>query len=104
VSYAVSRRTKEIAIRLAIGANRAEICSAVLRQFAYPVGIGLVAGVALTAALSQVIRRGLYGISGLDPLSYAAAATLLVVILTTAALLPIRRAFRLDVARILQSE
>ena len=104
VSYAVSRRTKEIAIRLAIGANRSEICSAVLRQFAWPVCIGLVAGVALTAALSQVIRRGLYGVSGLDPISYLGAATVLIVILAMAALLPIRRAFRLDIARILHSE
>ncbi len=104
VSYAVSRRIKEIAIRLAIGANHAEICSAILRQFAWPVCIGLLTGMALTAALSQVIRRALYGISGLDPISYLGASTLLIVILATAALLPIRRAFRLDVSRILQSE
>jgi ABC-type antimicrobial peptide transport system permease subunit len=104
VSYAVSRRTKEIAIRLAIGANRSEICSAVLRQFAWPVCVGVATGVALTAALSQVIRRVLYGISGLDPISYLGAATLLIIILVTAALLPTRRAFRLDVSRILQSQ
>ena len=104
VSYAVSRRLKEIAIRLAVGANHAEICLAVLRQFAWPVCIGLATGVALTVALSQVIRRALYGISGLDPISYLAALTILIVILAAAALFPIRRAFRLDVSRILQSE
>lgn len=104
VNYAVSRRTKEVAIRLAIGANRGEICSAVLRQFAWPVFIGLATGVALTTALSQVIRRGLYGVSGLDVISYLGAATVLIMILAMAALLPIRRAFRLDIARILHSE
>ena len=61
-------------------------------------------GVALTAALSVVIRRAPYGVGGLDAISYLGAATLLTIILGTAALLPIRRAFRLDVSRILQSE
>jgi hypothetical protein len=104
VSYAISQRTKEIAIRLAVGANRTEIVSAVLRRFAWPVLIGLLTGVAMTAGISQLIRRGLYGISGLDPISYLSAMTLLIAILAIAALLPIRRAFQLDVARILHSE
>jgi predicted permease len=104
VSYAVSQRTKEIAIRLAVGANRAEIFSAVLQRFAWPVLVGLVSGVAITAALSQILRRGLYGISGLDPISYIGAMALLIAILVAGAMLPIRRAFELDIARILQSE
>ncbi len=104
VSYTVSQRTKEIAIRLALGANRVEILGAVLRQFVWPVLVGLVAGVAITAALSQILRRVLYGISGLDPISYAAAMSVLIAVLTAAALLPIRRAFQIDIARILHSE
>jgi hypothetical protein len=104
VSYAVSRRAKEIAIRLALGANRMEIVSAVLRRFAWPVVLGLVAGVAVTAGLSQILRRGLYGISGLDPISYAAAIAILIAVLAVAALLPIRRAFQFEIARILHSE
>jgi predicted permease len=104
VSYAVSQRTKEIAIQLALGANRAEIFSAVLRRFAWPVLLGLVAGVATTAGLSQILRRGLYGISGLDPISYMGAMAILLAILAAAALLPVRRAFQLDIARILHFE
>jgi predicted permease len=104
VSYAVSQRTKEIAIRLALGANRAEILGAVLGRFAWPVLLGLVGGVAITAGLSQVLRRVLYGISGLDPISYVGAIATLIVILAAASLLPIRRAFQLDIARILHSE
>jgi len=104
VSYAVSQRTKEIAIRLALGANRAEIFSAVLRRFAWPVLLGLVAGVATTAGLSQILRRGLYGISGLDPISYMGAMVILLAILAAAALLPVRRAFQFDIARILHFE
>jgi predicted permease len=101
VTYAVSQRTKEIAIRRALGANRMEIFLSVLRRFAWPVLAGLVTGVALTAGLSQILRRGLYGISGLDPISYLGAMTLLIAILATAALLPIRKAFQIDIARIL---
>jgi ABC-type antimicrobial peptide transport system permease subunit len=97
VSYAVSQQTKEIAIRLALGANRAEIVSAVLRRFAWPVMVGLVMGLGMTFGLSQIIRRGLYGISGLDPISYLGAVSLLIAILGLAALVPIRRALRTDV-------
>jgi predicted permease len=104
VSYAVSQRTKEIAIRLALGANRSEIFTVVLRRFAWPVLIGLVAGVLITAGLSQILRRALYGISGLDPISYMSAIGILIAILAAAASLPIGRAFRLDVARILHFE
>ncbi len=104
VSYAVSQRTKEIAIRLALGANRMEIFAAVLRRFAWPVLLGLIAGVAITAGLSQILRRVLYGISGLDPISYVGAMAVLIAILAAAALLPMRRAFQLDIARTLHSE
>jgi predicted permease len=104
VTYAVSQQTKEIAIRLALGARRTEIFSAVLRRFAWPVLVGLVAGVVMTAGLSQILRRGLYGISGLDPISYLGAMALLIAILAIAALLPIRRAFQIDIARILHSD
>jgi ABC-type antimicrobial peptide transport system permease subunit len=104
VSYAVSQRTKEIAIRLALGANRVEIFAAVLRRFAWPVLLGLLAGVAITASLSQILRRLLYGISGLDPISYVSAISILIAVLALVTLLPIRRAFQLDIARILHSE
>lgn len=104
VSYAVSQRTKEIAIRLALGANRIEISTAVLRRFAWPILIGLVAGVAAAAGLSQILRRALYGISGLDPISYAGALAILIAILAAAAMLPIRRALQLDIARTLHFE
>jgi predicted permease len=104
VSYAVSQRAREIAIRLAVGAGRREIVFSVLRRFAWPVLAGLVAGVGMTVGLSQILRRVLYGISGLDPMSYISAIALLIAILATAALLPIQRAFRMNIARILHSD
>jgi len=60
--------------------------------------------VAITAGLSQALHRILYGIGGLDPISYVGAMSLLIAILAGAASLPIRRAFQIDIARILHSE
>jgi ABC-type antimicrobial peptide transport system permease subunit len=104
VSYAVSQQTKEIAIRLALGANRAAIFFSVLRRFTWPVLVGLIVGVGMTAGISQIIRRELFGISGLDPISYLGAVSMLIAILSIAALIPIRRALRLDVIRTLRVE
>ena len=86
----------EIAIRIALGAKPANILSAVLRQFLWPIAIGLLTEVAGTAALSQLLRKVLFGVSNLDPLSYAGAMGVLLAIATAAAVLPARQAFRVD--------
>ena len=104
VAYSVSQRTREIAIRLALGASRTQLLRAILRQFSWPVFLGLIAGTAATAAVSQVLRRMLYGVSNLDPLSYAGAIAILIGIFAIAAILPARRALKLDVARALHQE
>lgn len=104
VNYAVSQRAKELAIRMALGAKRAEIFSTIMRRFALEVLFGLVMGVAITAAISQMLRRFLYGISSLDLISYASSIGLLVLILASAAAVPVRRAFRIDIARTLHSD
>jgi predicted permease len=103
-AYTVSQRTKEIAIRLALGASKVQLLVAVLRQFSWPVAIGLLVGAGSTAAVSRLLRRILYGVSNLDPISYATAILLLVAIVTVAALLPAKRALNLDVARALHQE
>jgi predicted permease len=104
VAYNVSQRTKEFAIRLALGASRTHVLASVLRQFSWPVSFGLIFGVGTAAALSQVLRRILYGLSNLDPISYGSAIAILLAILTLAAILPARRALKLDVARALHQE
>lgn len=104
VAYSVSQRTKEIAIRLALGAERAQVLAAVLRQFAWPMTIGLMAGVGVAAAASKVLRKVLFGVSNLDPASYAGAIAVLVGIVGVAAFLPARRALRLNLAKILHYE
>jgi ABC-type antimicrobial peptide transport system permease subunit len=101
VSFSVSQRIKEIAIRMALGAGKAQLLTAVLRQFVWPVAIGMVAGAGIAAAASRVLRIALYGVSNLDPASYATAILVLVAILGLAAVLPARSALRLDLAKTL---
>jgi len=101
VAFTVSQRTKEIAIRIALGARKVQVLAAVLRQFAWPVVVGLVAGTGIAAAASKVLRKALFGVNNLDPLSYAGALCILGAMLALAALLPARRALRLDLAKIL---
>lgn len=104
VAYTVSQRTKEIAIRLALGAERAHVLAAVLRQFAWPMMIGLLAGVGVAAGASKVLRKMLFGVSNLDPASYVGAVAVLVGIVGVATLLPARRALQLNMAKILHYE
>jgi len=104
VAYAVSQRTKEIAIRIALGAKPLHVLSVVLRQFLIPVLCGALAGAAVTAAISQFLRKILYGISNLDPIGYAGGIGVLIAIATIAALLPARRALHVDPVRALHEE
>lgn len=104
VAYAVSQRMKEIAIRMALGAKPGQVLTSLLRQFFWPVAVGTVAGVGMAAAGSQVLRRILFGISNLDPLGYGTAITVLIAIVVVAALVPARRALRVNVARALHYE
>jgi ABC-type antimicrobial peptide transport system permease subunit len=76
----------------------------VLRRFSYPVAAGLLVGIIGAAALSQILRRELYGVSSLDPLAYLAAMAVFVVTVVVAALLPARRALRIDPMRALRYE
>jgi predicted permease len=104
VAYAVSQRTKEIAIRLALGAPKLQVMISVVRQFSGPVLAGMAAGVCLAAAGSRILRGGLNGVSGVDPVSYAVAILVLLSVFVVAAILPARRALRLDIARALHEE
>jgi predicted permease len=104
VAYSVSHRTKEIGIRMALGASSAQVLSVVVRQLALPILAGSLAGVTGAAALSQLLRRELYGISYLDPIAYLGAIGVFVAMIGVAALLPARRALRVDPLRSLRYE
>jgi predicted lysophospholipase L1 biosynthesis ABC-type transport system permease subunit len=104
VAYAVSQRTREIGIRMALGARPAHILAIVLRQFSRPVPAGLLLGVGGAAALAGLLRGQLYGIRNLDPAAYLAAIGVFAVTVVGAALWPARRALRVDPMRALRHE
>ena len=96
VSYSVARRTPEIGVRAALGAQRADIYAMVLRQGMAPVAMGLLIAVAGALALGRVIESLLYEIGGRDPLTIAAVALTLAAVALVACLIPARRAGRVD--------
>jgi len=104
MSYTVSRRTQELAIRMALGADRSTMLRLVLREglrlTLVGVGIGLVAAL----ALSRVMAGYVYGIKSTDPLTFAAAALLLMAAALAACYIPARRAMRVDPMRALRTE
>ena len=102
VGYAVAQQAKEIAIRIALGAKHAQALATVLRQFVWPIILGTLAGLGITAAISKILRKTLYGVSNLDPASYIAATVVLVLVAGMAALLPVRRVLRLNVSKTLR--
>lgn len=96
MSYVVSTRSREIGIRLALGAARAEIARMVLRDGALLAAIGLVLGALAFLALGRLLRALLYGVGMLDPLALGAAVVLLGAITLVASYLPARRAVKVD--------
>ncbi len=104
LSYAVSERTREIGIRVALGAMPRGIVWLVLREPLRPLAIGLACGAAAGYAISLPLRSQLYGLSLLDVPSYAAAAALLTAAAAVAALPPIQRALRIGAAQAVRQE
>jgi putative ABC transport system permease protein len=104
VAYAVSLRTREIGIRVALGAGHAAIVRLVTLQALRPVGIGLALGLVASAAAAGAIRGLLVGVRPIDPVSLAAAATFLLAAGAAAIVVPIRRAFRIAPATVLRTE
>lgn len=96
MAYSVAARTKEIGIRLALGARPADILRSLSRQFWGTVIGGLVVGIGGAAGLSQLLRTELYGVSTVDPIAYLGAIVLFLIAICVAALLPARRALRVD--------
>lgn len=96
MSYAVSRRTSEIGIRMALGAQPLEVQGMVLREALRLVSVGLLIGIPLTLSMAHLISSQLYGISKGDPLAIVAAAGFQTVIAALASYLPARRAAKVD--------
>jgi putative ABC transport system permease protein len=104
ISYAVSQRTQEIGIRMALGATAADIKQLGLRHGLLIAASGLLLGGALAVVLGRTIEAVLYGVSPTDPLSLAAIATVLVGVVLLASYVPARRATRVEPTRALRAD
>jgi len=96
MAYSVSNRTREIGIRMALGANRRQVLGLMLGQGFRLVGIGAVLGLAGGAALSRIISIALFGLSPLDPITYLSVTLFLSAVALLAIYLPARRAAKVD--------
>jgi ABC-type antimicrobial peptide transport system permease subunit len=96
VSYMVVLRTREVGIRMALGAKRRDVLLLMLRESTRPVMVGLAAGMIFAVGLSFLLRKVLYGLSTMDAFSFGWVALLFMGIALVASYLPSRRAMRVD--------
>src|SRR5258707_7640448 len=96
MSYSVARRTREIGIRMALGAERGSVMWLVLKEVALMVGIGVAVGLPLAFALSRLVQSQLFDLSAHDPIALAVSAAILGAVALAAGYLPARRATRVD--------
>jgi putative ABC transport system permease protein len=96
ISYSVTQRTRELGIRVALGAQTANVLMMVIRQGLAPVAIGLALGLAGAAALTRLMATLLFGVSATDPATFAGIALLLVSVALLACYVPARRAAKVD--------
>ena len=104
VSYAVSRRSREMGIRMSLGAAPGTVVLQVVREGMVLVGVGTGVGLALALAGARVLRSLLYGVGALDPLTFIGVPVLLLAVTLLASYLPARRASRVDPVRALKAE
>src|SRR5437588_3297096 len=96
ISYSVAQRTRELGIRIALGAQRGDVLRLILRQGMTLVGAGVIFGVAASLGLTRLIASLLYGISASDPITFLLLSTALVLVAFVACWLPARRASAVD--------
>lgn len=104
ISYAVSQRTREIGIRMALGAKKSELAWMFVRSALVLTGIGTAVGIGAAAALMRLMRTLLFGISPLDPVTFAAVPVVLVAAAALASYLPARRTAAVDPVEALRAE
>ena len=104
IAFTVTQRSREIGIRMALGASPIDVLRAILSQYTRPFGLGAAIAVPVSAGLAMMIRAVLYGLPPLDPVSYLGGLGVFVLIALVAALLPARRALRIDPASSLRHD
>jgi predicted permease len=104
VSYAVSRRSREMGIRMSLGAAPSTVVRQMVREGMVLVGVGTGLGLALALAGAQILRSLLFGVGALDPTTFVTVPALLLAVTFAAAYVPARRASRVDPVRALKAE
>jgi len=104
LSYSASQRRRELGVRAALGADRRALIALVMRQGLASTVIGLIAGLAASAALTRLMQGVLFGVSPLDGIAFAAAPAMLMPVALVACLLPAFRTATIDPAEALRSE
>jgi ABC-type antimicrobial peptide transport system permease subunit len=103
-AYAVSQRTREIGIRMALGARRSDVVGMIVREGLRLTGVAMLLGIPLAAGLGQLLRGALYQVGALDPVVFTLTPVLLTAAALVAAYLPARRAARIEPMRALRYE
>ncbi len=98
MSYSVSRRTNEIGIRMALGAERLTVMRLVMSESMALVGLGLAAGLVLAFGVSRFVAALLFGVDATDPVTFVAVSFLMLAVAALASYLPANRAARVDPA------
>jgi predicted permease len=104
IAYVVSQRTREIGIRTALGAQPAELLAMFVRHGLWLAGVGATLGLVAAAGLTRLMSSLLFGVTALDPVTYAAVSTLLVGAAVLASYFPARRAIAVDPVQALRAE
>jgi ABC-type antimicrobial peptide transport system permease subunit len=104
ISYSVSQRTREMGIRIALGAQKSQLRWLFVRSALVLTGVGLVIGLGTAAAVAQLMRALLFGVRPLDPLSFAMMALVLVAAAALASYLPASRVSAINPADVLKAE
>jgi ABC-type antimicrobial peptide transport system permease subunit len=104
MAFSVSRRVRELGVRLALGATRFDVIRMIVRQAAVTIGLGMSIGLVLGAVLAQALRAVLFGVSASDPTVFAAIGIVLASVAFVACLVPAVRATRLDPVSALRSD
>jgi putative ABC transport system permease protein len=104
ISFSVARRTREIGVRIALGATGRDVMRAVVGKAVTLASFGVALGIASALALNRILQRMLFGVTATEPSAYLAVSALLIAIAALAAYVPARRATRIDPSVVLRCE
>lgn len=96
ISYLVGQRTREIGVRMALGAQRSDVLRLVIGHGTKMALVGVAVGIVAALGLTRLMANQLFGVSAHDPLTFAGVAALLIVVAAAACYIPARRAMRVD--------